>query len=167
MLAGTPRMAFRSALSSMLTAIIAVSGVGASASCAPTPSDRPGPFAASRAPQVLSQRELKALLSTDWRFRELPIVESGPAERLEFFWSDGRYQGCADRAVIDGRYEIRGNKLCTIAGPRLSCRRLLRDAKGAYSQQALGASGRLYAPRPVQVDVIPRGQSCFHQGPQK
>lgn len=112
----------------------------------------------------LSASELKRLFSKDWRLRELPISDTGPAERLEFFRSNGDYQGCADRAVIQGSFTIRGDRLCTPAGRAMRCRVMWRKRDQRYFQSFVETNGRLSSPKEVEITMNSRNANCFHQG---
>lgn len=123
---------------------------------APTPRS-----AASDEVQLRSQ-EITALLSGEVRLRSLPIADTGPAERLEFFHANGRYEGCADRAIRSGTFEIEGDRLCTTSAHNTQCRLLFRTSSG-YSERLIDASGIPDRGRGVEVVPAPKGQSCHSQ----
>jgi hypothetical protein len=113
----------------------------------------------------LTGPQLEALLRGGRRFRELPVSDYGPVTRLEYFDAGGGYNGCADRGVVDGRYEVREGRLCIKYNPtRTQCRIISVAPSGGYEQQLIGQDGMVAHNRAVEISPIPQGQSCFAQG---
>lgn len=110
----------------------------------------------------LTASELQHLLSNGAEFREVSPYVGTDARRREFFYPNGRYIGCADRAEIEGRHFIDGNRLCVQVGAnRSTCRLVTAEDAGAFSQHLIGRNGKAGPPLSVKISSIPEGDNCL------
>ena len=119
---------------------------------------------AARSGQTLSPAQLQSLMAKNLRFKGLPEGSTTGARRLEFFYADRKYQGCADRAPLQGTYALEGDRICTSVAGYRQCRTLLRSQSGTYLERYESENPGQRLPAAVEITPARRSDTCFHSG---